>query len=123
MGVNHMKEVTFGTFLKQKRLSKEYTLRGFAEMMGVSQVYAAQYAGYADRHDAAKAQVQDLEWQMAERKAQREVLAGLIRAIERQDVPAIEFDDVLWMEAVEKVTVRKDGKLVFTFKDATKVTV
>ena len=34
-----MEMVTFGTFLKQKRLGKEYTLRGFAEMMGVSPVY------------------------------------------------------------------------------------
>jgi len=34
-----MEEVTFGTFLKQKRLGKEFTLRGFAEMVGVSPVY------------------------------------------------------------------------------------
>jgi len=32
-----------------------------------------------------------------------------------------EFDEKLWAVAVEKVTVKPDGRLVFAFKDGTEI--
>lgn len=36
------KQQTFGNFLKKKRLEKEFTIRGFAGMLGVSPVYLSE---------------------------------------------------------------------------------
>ena len=85
--------------------------------------YAAQYNGYVTRHEAAKERARDLERQVAERKAQRQSLERLIRALSEREAVVTEFDDTLWMEAVDKVMVRKDGRLVFVFKDGTGITI
>jgi hypothetical protein len=43
------------------------------------------------------------------------------REIKSQTLVLEEFDDKLWVMAVEKVKVTPDGRLVFGFKDGTEI--
>lgn len=49
------------------------------------------------------------------------MLEGFIREIESQPLVLEEFDEKLWAVAVGKVKVMPDGRLVFSFKDGTKI--
>ena len=84
--------------------------------------YAAQYDGYVARYEAAKERALTLERRRAERKAKRDAIKELIRALERQET-VFEFDEDVWREAVSKVTVKNDGMLEFFFKNDMSITV
>ncbi|MBS3938738.1 MAG: hypothetical protein KGZ50_09245 [Peptococcaceae bacterium] len=49
------------------------------------------------------------------------MLEGFIQGIETRALVPEEFDERLWVVAVEKVTVTTRGKLVFSFKDGTEI--
>ena len=85
--------------------------------------YATRYAGYAARYDAAKERARSLERQRAERKGKRDALDGFIAELERRDDVVVAFDEALWREAVEKVTVDTEGKLAFSFKNGMEITI
>jgi len=48
-------------------------------------------------------------------------LGTFIRELESGPSVVEEFDERLWAVAVDKVTITKDGKLHFRFKDGTEV--
>ena len=49
------------------------------------------------------------------------MLESFIKGIESRPLALEEFDDKIWMFAVEKVTAMLDGKLVFRFKYGTEI--
>lgn len=62
-----------------------------------------------------------LQEQRAERLAKREQIQGFQRALNGQDGMLPEFDTQLWLVAVEKAVVHRDGKIVFVLKDGTEL--
>lgn len=56
-----------------------------------------------------------------ERQAKSLSLGTFIRELESSPSVVEEFDEQLWAVTVDTVTVTKDGKLHFRFKDGTEV--
>ena len=75
-----------------------------------------QINGYQERHRLVIAQIAELEYTKRERQNKGLVLAGFIRELESRPLVIDEFDERLWMAAVEKVTVGIDGRMVFGFR-------
>jgi site-specific DNA recombinase len=77
--------------------------------------------GYLERHRKATARVSELEDLKREKQSKNLMLEGLIRGLESREDVLDEFDERLWMAAIDKVTVLPDGKLVFSFKDGSTI--
>lgn len=78
------------------------------------------YQGYIERHRIATEQVAELEALHIKRCEKHKTLESFIRDIGTR--PFIEeFDEKLWLAIVDQATVLNDGRLVFTFKDGTRV--
>lgn len=77
------------------------------------------HKGYMERHRIATEQVAELEDQRRNRQKKSLILDGFIREIEIRPLVIEEFDEKLWVVVVEKVTVHRNGRLEFVFKDRT----
>jgi hypothetical protein len=78
--------------------------------------------GYLERHRKAVERARELEDLKRERQNKNLMLEGFIRGIEAQPLVLEDFDDKLWLAAVEKAVVGEDGGLMFVLKDGTKIT-
>lgn len=76
---------------------------------------------YIERHRKATERVAELENLKCERQNKSLMLDTFIKGIESRPLILEEFDDKLWVVAVEKVNVMSDGRLVFSFKDGTEI--
>jgi site-specific DNA recombinase len=72
-----------------------------------------------ERHRIATERIAELEDQRRNRQNKSSVLDRFIREIETRPLVNDEFDEKLWLAAVEKVTIHRDGRLEFVFKDRT----
>ncbi len=77
---------------------------------------------YLERHRKAPERVSELESLKRERQSKSLMIEGFVQNLEGQQEALEEFDDRLWIVAIETVTVQQDGKLYFVFKDGTKFT-
>ena len=64
----------------------------------------------------------ELEELKRERQSKNLVLDGFIQNLKGRQELLEEFDDKLWIMVVETVAVQQDGKLIFTFKNGTRIT-
>lgn len=76
---------------------------------------------YLERHRKASERLAERETTKRERLNKRRILEIFIRNIKSRPLAFDEFDEKLWLVAVEKVTVMPDGKLVFLFKNGMKI--
>ncbi|MBS3938773.1 MAG: recombinase family protein [Peptococcaceae bacterium] len=74
---------------------------------------------YLERHRRAAERVTELEGLRRERQSKLLTLEGFIQGIETRPLVLEEFDEKLWVVAVEKVRVLPDGRLMYSFKDGT----
>ena len=65
----------------------------------------------------AETRLKDLQSQKAARLSRKELLDGLVKALEESGILIDKFDERLWRLMVEKATVGTDGKLTFTFRN------
>ena len=72
--------------------------------------------GYQERHRSITEQIADLEIQKREWQKRSLVLDNFIQELTSRPLVIDEFDERLWMVAVEKVTVGVDGGMLFGFK-------
>lgn len=79
------------------------------------------HQGYMERHRIATERVAELEDQRRSRQNKLLILDRFIREIKTRPFAVDEFDEKLWMAAVDKVTVLPDGRLMFAFKDGTDI--
>lgn len=77
--------------------------------------------GYLERHRKASERVTEFEELKRERQNKSLLLDGFIQSLKGRQKVLEEFDDKLWIMVIETVTVQQDGKLVFTFKNGTKI--
>ena len=73
--------------------------------------------GYLERLRAARTRIDELTVEIRNRKHQGRVLETYIANLEASQQGLAEFDDKLWVTAIECVTVKVDGKLTFKFMD------
>lgn len=78
--------------------------------------------GYLERHRKATERVADLEDLKLEKQSKNKTLESFIRNLEACSDTLKEFDERLWMIAIDKVVVMQDGRLAFNFKDGTEIT-
>ncbi|MDD3888941.1 MAG: recombinase family protein [Syntrophomonadaceae bacterium] len=76
-----------------------------------------QHRGYVERHRIATERVAELEDKQRNRQDKSLTLERFIREIETRPLVIEEFDEKLWVVVVEKVTVHRNGRLEFVFKD------
>ena len=72
---------------------------------------------YLERHRKATDRVAELEGLRRERQSKFLMLEGFIQGIEGRPLVLDEFDEKLWVMAVEVVKVMPDGRLLFQFKN------
>ena len=76
--------------------------------------------GYLERHQKATERIAELEDRKREKQSKRKTLESFIRNLESCDILK-EFDERIWIAAIDKVTVQQDGALVFIFKDGIEI--
>ena len=76
---------------------------------------------YLERHRKAVEGVAKLEKLKCERQNKYLMLETFIKGIELRPLVLEEFDDKLWAVAIDMVLVMPNGRLVFSFKDGTRI--
>ncbi len=83
--------------------------------------YNAHYNGLVERYEKLKKKSLLLQKQKEERLAKRDLIGGFILEFSKCKEMLTEFDEQLWIAAIDKVTVFQDGRLVFSFNDGTEI--
>ena len=55
--------------------------------------------------------------------AESVAIGGMLAELTELEAPPIEFDEKLWHAVVDRVTVYKDERLVYSLKDGSEITV
>lgn len=85
--------------------------------------YQKRYDGLAERFDGVQERLDKVSHAITERQAQREKIEMFLAGLEKQDGLLMEFDENLWYNMVEYVTVFNKEDIRFTFKDGTEIKV
>ncbi|MCM1508765.1 MAG: recombinase family protein [Ruminococcus flavefaciens] len=85
--------------------------------------YNEHYNALVERYNKEKAKSLSLQKQKEERLAKREIIGGFITELSKRRELLTEFDDNLWVAIIDRVTVLHDGRLIFEFKDGSKIEV
>lgn len=78
-------------------------------------------SGYFERHRMALERVTELEGLKRERQSKSFMLESYIKNLNSHKEVLEEFDDRLWMAAIDTVIIQPEGQLRFRFKDGTEV--
>jgi len=82
-----------------------------------------QHRGYMERHRIATERVAELEDKQRNRQNKSLTLERFIREIETRPLVIEEFDESLWLGAIDKVIVHGAGDIQIAFRDGTVITV
>lgn len=85
--------------------------------------YNEHYNALVERYNKEKAKSISLQKQKEERLAKRDLIGEFMIELSKRKELLTEFDENLWVSIIDKVTVFHDGRVVFTFKDGTKIEV
>lgn len=77
--------------------------------------YQEKYNGYVERYEHLKSRAEELEGLRDARQAKADLLGGFMFALNELDGVLSEFDENLWLAAIDKATVKENGQIVFTF--------
>ena len=98
-------------------------IRENAEHEQDQDLYNQKYAEYEEQMNIVEAEIQRLRQKKADQIARKELLEGMIREIEENDLTVSEFDEKLWRLMVESVEVDENGKRVFTLRNGMEIEV
>jgi hypothetical protein len=85
--------------------------------------YAGQYGGCLLHYETLAARIKELESLRLEWQRKYGAVGEFIRLLEKRGQLLSEFDESLWLEFVERMTVFSEIKIIFTFKGGTQVQV
>ena len=85
--------------------------------------YTARYSGLVERYDRAQARINDLEKQRTERMAKADAIGGFTFRLRELDQPLEHFDERLWLDVIDIVTVYHNGDLTFKFQNGREIMV
>ncbi len=80
--------------------------------------YLARYNGLVERYEKAQGRIKALEKERTERMAKADAIGGFMFRLRELDQPLEHFDQRLWLEVIDHVTVQRDG-LIFRFQNGT----
>ena len=83
--------------------------------------YQKRYDGLVHRYDEAKAQLDAITEQIADKKARRATSEEFLKVLERQDGLVTEFQTNLWCGLVDFVTVYARNDVKITFKNGSEI--
>lgn len=109
---------------REIEIVSELTSRAIYEnaRVAVSQEeFSDRHTGYIERYRKATERLAELDEERRERHNKMLLLEAFIKDIETRPLVVDEFDEKLWLAAVNKVTVLADGRLLFSFKDGTEI--
>ncbi len=86
-----------------------------ASMAMNQEEFGQRYQSLSERFQRAADQLKDIEAEYARRAHKRSELETFIKNLRSREVPVEEFDTMLWLSMVKRVTVEADGKMKFTF--------
>ena len=81
----------------------------------------AGYQSLSDRFQRASDQLKEIEAERARRDHKRSELETFVKNLRNREMPVEEFDAMLWLSMVKRVTVEAGGKMRFTFANDMKV--
>lgn len=85
--------------------------------------YQRRYEALVDRYEAAKDRLDALENEHQSRIARRAEIEWFLAELDQRDAILTEFDEELWYNTVESVSVGAGDEVTFTFRGGTKETV
>ena len=85
--------------------------------------YQSRYNSLVERYNKAKGRYDEVVAKITDKEANSERLKMFIRTLKEQNGVLTEFDAKLWGCMVDFVTVSREKKLTFRFKDGTEITV
>ena len=78
--------------------------------------YLEKYNALVARYETAKAKLEKLQAEKAQREAKAEDIGGFMFELAEYGESLTEFDDRLWLTLIDTVTVHRDGQLTFKFQ-------
>lgn len=85
--------------------------------------YDTKLAEYEKQRAEGETRLKDLQSQKAARLSRKELLDGLVNALEESGILIDKFDERLWRLMVEKVVVGIEGELTFTLQNGMEIEV
>ncbi len=85
--------------------------------------YENRYDALAGRYNTAKTRLDDVESKIAEKKSRKAMMEKFLADLAAHDRILTEFDEAIWTAFLDYATVGNDGKIVFTFKNGTEITI
>ena len=76
---------------------------------------------YADRYEQAKSKYDELTAARDERIAKRDTIKRFLTELKKRNEILTEFDNCLWLTVIDRVTVQRDGSLIFRFYNGTEI--
>ena len=83
--------------------------------------YNNRYNAYADRYEQAKSKYDELTAARDERIAKRNTIKRFLAELKKRNKLLTEFDNCLWLTVIDRVTVQRDGSLIFRFYNGTEI--
>lgn len=84
--------------------------------------YLERYDRHIRRYEKMQKQYETLESERQRRKEQHDRISAFVATLAEQTEMPIEFDDDLWLAAVDHATVYADETVTFTFKSGIEIT-
>jgi hypothetical protein len=79
--------------------------------------------GYLERYRLAMERIETLEKEQLEQTAKSITIAHFIRSIRGTSALLTQFDETLWLGIIDSVTVTRDDKMIFRFKNSSEITI
>ena len=86
-----------------------------ASMAMNQEEFGQRYQSLSERFQRAADQLKEIEAECARRAHKRSELEAFMKNLRSMETPVEEFDAMLWLSMVKRVTVEADGKMRFTF--------
>ncbi len=83
--------------------------------------FSARYKRYEDRYEGIKQKVEKLQAQKEQRQAQADSISAFMFELHETDEPITEFDSKLWLSVIDHVLVKKNGTLLFRFRNGSEL--
>ncbi|GEM_PF-65009 len=99
-----------------KKLIEENTARAMNQ-----DEFNKKYAAYEARYNAEHTKVEELKAAKEARQKRAEILSAFMFEIHERESLIEKFDKKLWLATIDTVTVLKDGRLKFNFKNGKEV--
>ena len=79
------------------------------------------YKAYEKRYDSIRQKAETLQGKREQMRTQAVIIRAFMGELEKIEQPITEFDRKIWLTFIDSVLVKKDGRLVFKFKNGTEI--